>query len=266
MPRLSDETRQSPSRQVAKSPGLEASDWGARFGLRAGVTDRTTGSLGLSLPDPAGDVMARFRAFRESMQPAFSALQMAHQVHGTEIARHENVAPGFHVRDDTDGHITGQVGLLLAVTVADCVPVYLARQDGLAIALLHCGWRGTAAGMLEKGIAQLGRAVKRLPLLPAAKLSVFLGVSICGKCYQVGPEVPLAVDGAIVEGKSCFELRASLARRAEAEGVKDITISELCTSCNRDQFYSHRASGGDGGRQIGYLGLPSVLTPGASAS
>jgi YfiH family protein len=264
--RLSDvtETVNRQSSIVNQDPAAE--QWGAQFGLVAGVTGRSEGSLGLSLPEPAGVVMARFRAFRDRMRPQFHALQIAHQVHGTAIARHEGVAEGFHVRDDTDGHITGQVGLLLAVTIADCVPVYLARQDGLAVALLHCGWRGTAAGMLEKGIAQLGRAVQRLPLLPAAKISVFLGVAICGKCYEVGPEVPLALDGVTVEGKSCVDVRASLARRAKAEGVKDVTVSSLCTSCDGDRFYSHRASGGDGGRQIAYLGLPSAITPGASAS
>jgi len=186
------------------------------------------------------------------------------QCHGTDVVVVDG--PWAGATPPADAMVTTRDDLALAVLVADCVPVYLARQDGLAVALLHCGWRGTAAGMLEKGIAQLGRAVTRLPLLPAAKLSVFLGVSICGRCYEVGPEVPLAVDGATVEGKSCFDLRASLARRARAEGVRDITISALCTSCNGDRFHSHRASGGDGGRQIAYLGLPSVITPGASAS
>ena len=235
----------------------QAAAWGERFGLVAGVTGRREGSLGLSVPDPAGAVMARFRAFRESMQPRFNALQIAHQVHEATIARHEHVAPGFHVRDDTDGHVTDQVGLLLAVTIADCVPVYVARKDGLAVALLHCGWRGTAAGMLEKGVAQLGRAVQRQPLVPPEKLAVYLGVSICGTCYEVGPEVVKAVDGRDIPGKECFNLRASLAARAGAAGVKDVTISSLCTNCDRDRFYSHRGSGGDGGRQVAYLGIPS---------
>src|ERR1043165_3909202 len=99
---------------------MEAAEWGERFGLVAGVTGRAEGSLGLSLPEPMAVVMPRWRAFRESMRPRFSALTIAHQVHGTAIARHEGVAEGFHVRDDTDGHVTAQRGLLLAVTVADC--------------------------------------------------------------------------------------------------------------------------------------------------
>jgi YfiH family protein len=192
--------------------------------------------------------MARFRAFRAAMRPGFIALQMAHQVHGREIVRHDGVAPGWHVRDDVDGHLTSQPGLLLAVTVADCVPIYLTRQDGSAIALLHAGWKGTAAGILEAGIAALA-------VMPSCRLAVHFGVAICGKCYEVGPEVIQAVEGRTVSGKSYLDLRAVLARRAEAAGVKDISISSLCTSCDRDRFFSHRASGGDGGRQIAYLGI-----------
>jgi hypothetical protein len=198
--------------------------------------------------------MDRFRVFRAGLRPRFHALQIAHQVHGTAVARHAGVAEGFHIRDDTDGHVTAQQGLMLAVTIADCTPVYLARDDGSAVALLHCGWRGTAAGMLEAGIAELIRASDSLRACAPARLCVFLGVAICGKCYEVGPEVPLAVDGATVEGKSRFDLRASLARRAAAAGIRDVAVSSLCTSCDRDRFFSHRALA-DCGRQIAYLGI-----------
>jgi len=192
--------------------------------------------------------MARFRAFRAAMRPRFLALQMAHQVHGRDIVRHVGVVAGWHVRDDVDGHLTAQRGVLLAVTVADCVPVYITLDDGSAIALLHAGWKGTAAGILEAGIAALSA---RPPVRP----SVHLGVAICGNCYEVGPEVIEAVEGRRVPGKSQLDLRAVLARRAEAAGVQDITISSWCTSCDRDRFFSHRGSGGDGGRQIAYLGM-----------
>ena len=198
--------------------------------------------------------MARFRAFRAAMRPDFDALQMAHQVHGRELVRHDRLAEGWHVRDGVDGHVTGQPGLLLAVTVADCVPVYLARDDGSAIALLHAGWKGTAAGMMEAGIAALAAASSTLAVWPSGRLAVHLGVAICGTCYEVGPEVIRAVEGRTVKGKSHLDLRSALARRAEAAGVKDISISPLCTSCDHDRFFSHRGSGGDGGRQIAYLG------------
>lgn len=237
-------------------PRAEIDEWRERFNLVAGITQRGSPvdpfSLGLSTREPAEHVMGRFRAFRAAMRPAFDALQMGHQVHGSDLVWHERVAPGWHVRDDVDGHGTAQAGLLVAVTVADCVPVYLAARDGRAVAMVHAGWRGTAAGILELGIELLRRQAD----VPAADVIVHCGVAICGKCYEVGPEVIEAVEGRTVRGPVRLDLRLALARRAEAAGVKEITVSPLCTSCDRDRFFSHRASAGDGGRQIAYLGRP----------
>ena len=242
-------------------PRAELAAWRERFGLVAGITERGPAaapfSLGLSASDPAEQVMARFRAFRAAMRPDFYALQMAHQVHGREIVQHERVAEGWHVRDDVDGHLTTQRGLLLSVTVADCVPVYLTNDDGSRFALLHAGWKGAAAGMMEAGIAALSSATGLHSALPPSRLAAHLGVAICGTCYEVGPEVVNAVEGRRVPGKSHLDLRAVLAGRAEAAGVKDISVSSLCTSCDRDRFFSHRGSGGDGRRQIAYLGRPT---------
>lgn len=240
-------------------PRSELHEWRSRFGVVAGITERGSVtapfSLGLSAADPAGEVMARFRAFRAAMRPSFTALQMAHQVHGREIVRHQGVAPGWHVSDAADGHLTSQPGLLLAVTVADCVPVYLTRDDGSAIALLHCGWRGTAAGMLEAGIEELTAGAETPGVWPADRLVMHLGVAICGERYEVGPEVVEAVEGRTVAGKTMFDLRLALARRAEKAGVGEISTSPLCTSHDRERFFSHRASS-DGGRQLAYLGRP----------
>ena len=236
-------------------PRAELDEWRERFGLVAGITQRGAGvpfSVGLSAADPAEQVSARLRAFRAAMRPGFDALQMAHQVHGNEVVWHERVAPGWHVRDDVDGHGTAQAGLLLAVTVADCVPVYLAARDGRATALVHAGWRGTAAGILEMGIELLRRRAD----VTAPDVVVHCGVAICGQCYEVGPEVIAAVEGRTVKGPTLLDLRRALARRAEAAGAREISVSPLCTSCDRDRFFSHRGSGGDGGRQIAYLGKP----------
>ena len=241
----------------APVPRAELDEWRERFGLVAGITERGSGApfgLGLSASqDPSEQVMARFRAFRDALRPGFDALQMARQVHGSEVIWHERVAPGWHVRDDADGHGTAQAGLLLAVTVADCVPVYLASRDGRAAALVHAGWRGAAAGILEQGIELLRRQADVM----AGDVIVHCGVAICGTCYQVGPEVIEAVEGRKVGGRKLLDLRRALARRAEAAGARDISISPLCTSCDGDRFFSHRRSG-DGGRQIAYLGKPMV--------
>jgi copper oxidase (laccase) domain-containing protein len=142
--------------------------------------------------------------------------------------------------------------VLLAVSVADCVPVYLTAPAAGAIALLHAGWRGTAAGILEAGIEVLERhaAVSRSDIV------MHCGVSICGSCYEVGPEVILNVTGRSVDNPERLDLRAELARRAERAGVTEVTISPHCAAHDGGRFHSHRASGGRAGRMIAYLGRP----------
>lgn len=239
-------------------PRAELDEWSARFGVVAGVTERGVAeppfSLALRAPDEsAEEILERFRAFRAAMRPAFPAVQMAHQVHGAHAVWHEVVAPGFHVLDDADGHATADEGVLLVVSVADCVPIYLVSRDGGAVALLHAGWKGTAAGILEAGLERLRRHAGVRP----ADVAVHCGVAICGGCYEVGPEVVRAVEGRAVRGKARLDLRAALARRAEAAGVREISLSPLCTMCDADRFFSHRGSGGGSGRQLAFLGRPA---------
>jgi YfiH family protein len=244
-------------------PRAELDEWRDRLGLVAGITERGADGFSLALRSPvesAAHTAQRFRAFRDAMRPGFHALQMAYQVHGTSVLRHEAVAPGWHVADDADGHVTDQEGLLLGVTVADCVPIYLAARGGATFALLHAGWRGIAAGILEAGI----EALRQRAAVRAADVIAHFGVAICGDCYEVGPEVMLAVEGRTVRSPSRLDLRAVLVRRAEAAGLHEVSVSPLCTSCDADRFYSHRASGG-GERQLAYLGRPVAVPESAPA-
>ena len=81
-----------------------------------------------------------------------------------------------------------------------------------------------------------------------------LGPAICGKCYEVSPDVYAAVIGSTVEVAAKVDLRAAIADRARTLGVRDIAVSEWCTRCSSDQFFSHR--GGDAGRQLGVMISP----------
>lgn len=237
-------------------PRAELDEWRDRLGLVAGITERGADGFSLALRSPVETALRtaqRFRVFRDAMQPAFHALQMSNQVHGTHVLRHEAVGPGLHVADDADAHVTDQEGLLLAVSVADCIPVYLAARGGASFALLHAGWRGIAAGVLEAGIEALCRVARVGP----SDVIAHFGVAICGDCYEVGPEVLLAVEGRTARSPARLDLRAALVRRAERAGLLEISVSPLCTSCDADRFFSHRASGGGGERQLAYLGRPA---------
>lgn len=243
-------------------PRAELAEWRERFGLFAGLTLRGEHggfSLGLLTEEPIGQVMGRWRAFLQAMRPGFPAVQLARQAHTAAVAWHEGVAPGWHVADELDGHASAQRGLLLAVTVADCVPVYLAAPEGRAFGLLHAGWRGVAAGILESGVGLLAAHAG----VGAERIAVHLGVAICGGCYEVGPEVVQAVEGRRVGRAARLDLRGVLAARAAGLGVRAVTRSPHCTACERDRFFSHRGSSGRDGRMVAYLGRPLDGVPGA---
>lgn len=175
----------------------------------------------------------------------------AHQVHGSAVRVHGAGAPGLHLADPCDGHATSARGTLLAVTTADCAPVFLVDPLRRAVALLHAGWRGVAAGILERGLTVLAERFGSGP----EDLLVHLGPAICGRCYEVGPEVFVGLGLAAPAGPSPVDLRAVLAHRAIERGVPagSVSVSAHCTLCGGSGLFSHR--GGDRARQAGYLGL-----------
>jgi len=226
----------------------DASEWAERYGLVAGITTRPS-SLGLWSDEPVGQVMERWRTFRTAFAPRFPTVVLGHQVHGTAVRWHESLPEGWLILDGVDGHATSQRGVLLTVTVADCIPVYLAVPQKGVIALLHAGWRGAAGGVLARGVDTL---VQR----GAAKTSdivMHCGVGICGECYEVGPEVAVRFG---LSGTVHLDLRAALTHQARELGIQEVSSSPLCSAEERDRFFSHRASGGRDGRMVAYLGRP----------
>ncbi len=197
---------------------------------------------------PARAVLRRWEALLRGT--GFTRGVHAHQVHGGAVRFHRRGAPGLLVAEPCDGHATRDADVLMAVTTADCVPVSVVDAGRRAAALLHAGWRGAAAGILERGVAVLAERAASDP----ADLHVHLGPSICGRCYEVGPEVFEALGLARPAAPEPLDLRAALADRAVAAGVegRNVTISGHCTRCG-EGFFSHR--GGDAARQVGFLGL-----------
>ena len=218
----------------------------ASFGIRAFTTTRASGTFGLASDEPARLVMQRWRQLREELSPDGARLASANQVHGSRVVVHGGGWEGWLRIDGADGHVAPERGVALAVSVADCVPIFIAHPAG-AVALLHSGWRGTAARIVDRGIdalAQRGFAV--------GELRMYLGPAICGGCYQVSADVFRQLTGrASSRATECVDLRALIAAHARAAGVRHITTTALCTRCDNDRFYSHRA--GDEGRQIAVI-------------
>ena len=217
----------------------------AELGVRAFTSGRLDGSFGTQSDEPVREVMARWSALRELLGGPECRLATAMQVHGDQIVQHADGWRGWLRGGAADGHLSASRGTAMAVTVADCVPVFLAHPAG-ASAVLHSGWRGTAARIVTRALA----AFTALGYDPA-DIRVHCGPAICGRCYEVSPDVHAQLTGARPSAPTVVDLRAIISGHAREAGVRHITTSPSCTRCDNDRFFSHRA--GDAGRQLGVL-------------
>jgi YfiH family protein len=239
---------------VGPVPRFEIPQWREQFGVVAGITGRGEGvgrgfDFGLWSDAPIGEVMGNWRTFRRSL-PGFCAVVLGHQVHGSSVARVDS-ADGWIHREGIDGWVSTGRGILLTVTVADCIPIYL-LVPGKAVALLHAGWRGTAEGILSKGLRLLLEAAGT----SETDVIIHCGIGICGTCYEVGSEV-MADCGIPVTGAGPWhlDLRRHLVAQARGLGIGQVSLSGWCSAHDRTLFYSHRASKGSDGRMVAYLGM-----------
>ena len=256
---------------MAEVPYHRIEDWDAIGpGVVAGITAVEPGAgagseadFGLNTGGSPPDVERRYRMLASAMGMHYSVV--ARQVHGTHILEADaSSGSGSSVIGEADGVVTSARGVLLAVTAADCVPVFIVDLGGRCIALLHAGWRGAAGGILERGLSVLA---DRFGVKPG-DVTIYLGPSICGSCYEVGVEVLRAFhrDAA---GPERLDLRAELAGKAVESGVpaERVVRSQWCTRCGPVHLHSHRARGEKAGRMAAFLGLvprtQRALDPGA---
>lgn len=210
--------------------------------------------LGL-FSDGSPEEMVRGRFARLREVAGAHRIVHARQVHGSIVraadGRRGGGRPAPTLVDPCDGHLTRAAGVLLAVSVADCVPVFIVDPRAKAAAVVHAGWRGAAAGVLEEAF----RAMASTFDSRVDDLWLHLGPAICGACYEVGPEVFEALREPVPDGPTPIDLRRTLAGRALSGGLpaSQITISEHCTRCTGSNLFSHR--GGDSGRQVGFLAV-----------
>lgn len=221
--------------------------------LRQGLTGRDAeGAAGEAAP--GADALLR------RLRPALGLDRVVRlrQVHGSvtyvvgDGAREDAWGAGGAPLEG-DALLTRAPGVGLAVFVADCVPVFLLDPGRRAGGVVHAGWRGTAARVLESALTRLEDAYGSRP----AEVRIHLGTAIGGCCYEVGPEVLAALGRPAAGGKAHVDLRDLLEERALALGVPadQITRSPFCTRCDRDRFYSFRAEGARAGRMAAVLGF-----------
>jgi polyphenol oxidase len=209
-----------------------------------GVSEGPYESLNLGIL--TDDDRARVEQNRERLAAAAGldprSIAMGWQVHGNDV-KQWNARPDGGELEKVDAHVTSRDDIALLVLVADCVPVALAGGD--QVAMVHCGWRGLAGGILV-------HALGRFDELPA----VAIGPGIGKCCYEVGEEVlaefasyPDAAEGRMLD------LRAIARKQLETAGVTRIEDVDYCTSCHPELFFSHRRDNGVTGRQGGIAWL-----------
>lgn len=229
---------------------LEADLGGARaaFSTRLGGSSEApfdTLNLGILTEDDPAAVLANRQRLAAQLGRDPTAIPIALQVHGAELLSHDGPQVPSHFAEpgsalpEADGHVVRTAGLAPLVLTADCLPVVLSGPGGVAV--LHCGWRGLAAGIIAAGAAAV----------QASDAAVGPGIGAC--CYEVGEEVLDAFSG-LGEGIAAGRMLdlVEVARRLLAEaGVARVEVAGLCTSCEPELFFSHRRDAGRTGRQAG---------------
>ncbi len=235
----------------------EGAGWRLAFGTRLGGVSQgpfQSLNIGLSVGDDPAAVLENRGRFAAALGFGLDDLVVPGQVHGVsgrwvgDADRGRGARSRDAVVPDTDALLTQTSGLPLLVSIADCVPVFLAAETedgGAAVALAHAGWRGHAR---RRASTQTAAALGRVGRLQAA----VVGPSIGPCCFAVGDEVGSALEarfpGTWRDGH--VDLWACAAQELASAGLPAAALANprLCTSCDR-RFYSHRRDNGLTGRQ-----------------
>lgn len=237
-------------------------DWPGPPRLRSAFTLRAGGvsaapyralNLAAHVGDEAAAVAENRRRLRAELALPAEPLWLA-QVHGTEVLEADRHSAGTAAdaaacppaaAPCADAAITRRAGCVLAVLVADCLPVLIARRDGAAVAVAHAGWRGLAAGVLESTVAAFG--------CPGDALQAWLGPAIGAAHFEVGAEVRAAFCAGQAQAEAAFaanargrwqcDLRQLADLRLRALGVASIHGEPRCTFAEPESFYSFRRDG-----------------------
>jgi YfiH family protein len=228
-------------------------------GGRALFTTRADGNLSTGSGDELEHGMRRREQLCERL--GLGWLCSSRQAHGTDVnvVRALSGSGGQALAIDADGHATAVRGVGVMVMAADCLPIALG--SGGAVAVVHAGWRGLSAGVVEHGVSALRELAGA-----TAPVGAIVGPGAGACCYEVGAEVHEAFgagralatsatsspegDGQRDRGRARghLDLRAIAHKRLLAAGVADIRHVDACTICDT-RYFSHRREGARAGRQ-----------------
>lgn len=237
-----------------------------------GVSDGIYKSMNLSFSqgDDERRVLKNHGIMAKTMGVELADMVYSHQTHTTNVLRvtREHAGMGFTVTrnfHDVDGFVTDVPGLMLVTAYADCVPLYFADTRLHVIGLSHSGWRGTVNNMAQATVDKMSYEFGSRP----CDIAAFIGPSICASCYEIGDDVArnfrdrygaesekiLTKKEAASEDKYYLNLHAANRINMLNAGMlpQNIHVTDICTCCNPELLFSHRASKGKRGGLCGYM-------------
>ncbi|PLS06474.1 peptidoglycan editing factor PgeF [Neobacillus cucumis] len=257
---------------------LSIDSWMTQFPkLVAGFTTKNGGTskgyfetlnLGFHVGDNLTNVCSNREKVAELLQIPLNAWVGAEQTHGTFLKKitKKDRGTGSDSYDNafkgTDGFYTDEEGILLTLCFADCVPLFFIAPERRMIGVAHAGWKGSVGLIANKMVKAWGQEG-----IKPEQIFVAIGPSICEKCYIVDQHVinfvekSLEVGAALsynllTEGQYSLNLQDLNRLILLASGVPEENIlwTKLCSSCDQEEFFSHRRDKGKTGRMMSFIG------------
>lgn len=225
-------------------------------------------NLGISRGDDPDHVRENYHRFMAAIGAQEGKLVKSNQVHKDTV----RVVTSADWRKDicekagfeADGLMTATPGVALMISVADCIPVLFYDPVRRVVAAAHAGWRGTAEGIVTRTVERMEEVYGCNP----HDILVAIGPGICPQCFETHEDVPnamMATMGTPVlhhiqikdNGKFSVDLKGINAMRLEQAGVNpsNVAISQECTSCRTDKYWSHRKVGNNRGSMAAVIQL-----------
>lgn len=242
-----------------------------------GVSKGIFSSLNLSFTrgDRREDVEENYRRLALALGVEYESFVCSNQTHTTNVIRVRRADRGTGIlRDrtfqDVDGMVTDDPSVTLVTYFADCVPLYFVDPVRRAIGLSHSGWRGTVNRMARDTLEKMKQEFGTNP----SDVFCAIGPSICQSCYEISEDVAEqfqknfpAYETQILKAKANRKYHLNLWRANEIilseAGVPDdhIAVTEVCTCCNPELLFSHRATRGKRGNLAAVLALRKDTVP-----
>ncbi|MBU8877738.1 peptidoglycan editing factor PgeF [Bacillus sp. FJAT-29790] len=258
-------------------------EWAEKFhGLTAGFTSKNGGcsqepfstmNVGLHVNDSFETVSQNRKRMANLLDfplDSWIGAEQTHEVHIEKVSL-DSAGKGSLLYDEsfkgTDGFFTFEKGILLTLCYADCVPLFFCHEATGAIGAAHAGWKGTVYGIAREMVQLYQREG-----MDEKGIHVIIGPSICEKCYIVDDRVISLVENKLEDienkpynqvGDNQFHLdlkqlnKEILLKAGIME--KNMKVSNLCTSCDTDHFFSHRRDKGKTGRMMSFIGWKEDL-------